>query len=318
MPLSGVAPWAFFFFPPSSNESDYRAGRSKRGACRRRGRRLPQKHGMVVAVSPPGADTGRDILQKGGNAVDAAVATAFAMAVTYPSAGNIGGGGFMLVYPAAARASRSSSITARRPRRRPRKTMFTKTRQLVQPQGRRRPRHGARPGPGPPRFGKLPWKDRGAAGRQAGRGWLPPRCDAGRLAQLASSAVRRISRIAARLRQERREADWQAGDRLVQKDLAKTLRLIAEHGPGWLLQGPSRRAARRRDEARRRTDHAGRTWPATEAKAPQADPRHLPRLRRLRPAAAQLRRHLPGRDAQHPRKLRSAQAGPLVARRRCT
>ena len=60
----------------------------------------PEKHGIVVAVSPPGADAGRDILKKGGNAVDAAVATAFAMAVTYPAAGNIGGGGFMLIHPA--------------------------------------------------------------------------------------------------------------------------------------------------------------------------------------------------------------------------
>src|SRR5437879_5438271 len=58
------------------------------------------RHGMVVAVSPPGADVGCDVLRKGGNAVDAAVATAFAMAVTYPAAGNLGGGGFMVVHPA--------------------------------------------------------------------------------------------------------------------------------------------------------------------------------------------------------------------------
>ena len=59
------------------------------------------KHGMVVCVSPEAADVGVEVLKKGGNAVDAAVAVGFAMAVTYPAAGNIGGGGFMLVHPAA-------------------------------------------------------------------------------------------------------------------------------------------------------------------------------------------------------------------------
>lgn len=55
------------------------------------------KNGMVSAQEAIAADVGRDILAAGGNAIDAAVATGFALAVTHPQAGNIGGGGFMLV-----------------------------------------------------------------------------------------------------------------------------------------------------------------------------------------------------------------------------
>ncbi len=54
--------------------------------------------GMVVAQEARAARIGADILQRGGNAIDAAVAVGFAMAVTYPRAGNIGGGGFMLLH----------------------------------------------------------------------------------------------------------------------------------------------------------------------------------------------------------------------------
>ena len=52
---------------------------------------------MVVAADPIAARVGLKILQQGGNAIDAAVAVGFALAVTYPSAGNLGGGGFMVM-----------------------------------------------------------------------------------------------------------------------------------------------------------------------------------------------------------------------------
>jgi gamma-glutamyltranspeptidase/glutathione hydrolase len=55
------------------------------------------KHGMVVAQEPIAADAGVTVLKSGGNAVDAAIAVGFALAVTHPSAGNLGGGGFMLI-----------------------------------------------------------------------------------------------------------------------------------------------------------------------------------------------------------------------------
>ncbi|MGE4167410.1 MAG: gamma-glutamyltransferase, partial [Xanthobacteraceae bacterium] len=56
------------------------------------------EHGMVVAQEARAVRIGVDVLKAGGNAVDAAVAVGFAMAVTYPRAGNIGGGGFMVIH----------------------------------------------------------------------------------------------------------------------------------------------------------------------------------------------------------------------------
>ena len=67
---------------------------------RAKGGRLPvyAENGMVVSSSEIASEVGRDILKKGGNSIDAAVATAFSLAVTCPRAGNIGGGGFLVYH----------------------------------------------------------------------------------------------------------------------------------------------------------------------------------------------------------------------------
>ena len=76
-----------------ASAQDFRGGRALRSE-----HPVAAKHGMVVAQEKLAAKIGAEVLARGGNAVDAAVATGFAMAVTYPRAGNIGGGGFMVIH----------------------------------------------------------------------------------------------------------------------------------------------------------------------------------------------------------------------------
>jgi gamma-glutamyltranspeptidase/glutathione hydrolase len=197
---------------------------------------VKQRHGLVVAVSPRGADVGRDILQKGGNAVDAAVATAFAMAVTWPAAGNIGGGGFMLIYP----GGKAKPVVIDYRETAPlaaTKTMFQRGDSAYSLKAVGVPGTVRGLALAHAKFGKLPWKDVVMPAVQlAEEGFAIT----GPLASSLNSAVAAGQDFAElrRVLGKDGKADWNAGDRLVQKDLGKTLRLIAEEGPDAFYKGP--------------------------------------------------------------------------------
>ena len=193
------------------------------------------KHGLIVAVSPPGADVGRDILLKGGNAVDAAVATAFAMAVTYPAAGNIGGGGFMVVHPGKGAEPLVFEFRETAPAAAA-KTMYAKneswyTHKCVGVPGTVRGMELAHK-----KFGKLPWKDVVLpAVKLAEEGFV---INDSLASSLNSGVGGSGNPEMARVLGKEGAAGWSGGDRLVQKDLAKTLRLIAEGGADAFYTGP--------------------------------------------------------------------------------
>lgn len=205
---------------------------------------VSSKNGMVISTSAPASDVGAAILKKGGNAIDAAVATAFALAVTHPSAGNIGGGGFMVIRPA-----KGAPITIDYRERAPLKSTETMYLDSTGKIVRARTATGyLAPGvPGTVRglamahkkYGKLPWKNVVMpAVDLAEKGFVLS--DA-----LAKSLNRELSREMAKYPAsvaaygKAGGAQWAAGDTIVLRDLGRTLRAIATKGPsvfytGWI------------------------------------------------------------------------------------
>lgn len=192
-------------------------------------------HGMVVSVSGPASDVGKEILQKGGNAVDAAVATALALAVTYPAAGNIGGGGFMLIYPGHGASPVVIEYRETAPAAST-KTMYLKQESWYGPlvvgvPGTVRGLEAAHK-----KFGKLPWKDLVApAVNLAEKGFLLDSTLANSLNGIVSNGKEfpELQRVFGK----QGKATWQGGDRLIQTDLAHTLRLLADQGPDAFYKG---------------------------------------------------------------------------------
>jgi gamma-glutamyltranspeptidase / glutathione hydrolase len=203
------------------------------------------RQGMVVAQESRAVRIGVDILQQGGNAVDAAVATGFALAVTYPRAGNIGGGGYMIIHLADRNLDTAIDYREIAPAATTRETFLDERGEAD---------------PGKSRDSALAV---GVPGTVAGLALALEKYGSGKftLAQLLAPAIALaregipvVDDVADSLPQARaRFARWPAsakiflhddgstlgpGDTLVQRGLADTLSTIAEGGPRAFYAGP--------------------------------------------------------------------------------
>jgi gamma-glutamyltranspeptidase/glutathione hydrolase len=198
--------------------------------------------GLVVSTSGLASDVGAAVLARGGNAVDAAVATAFALAVTHPSAGNIGGGGFMVVRTASGDAT-TFDYRERAPDRATR-TMYLDARGRID----RSLTAAGYLAPGVPgtvrglalahgRFGRLAWKD-----------VVMPAADLARRGFTVSAGLARGLNSLVDFARDKYPAtvkaygkpdggSWSEGDTLVLGDLARTLTAIATEGPDVFYRG---------------------------------------------------------------------------------
>lgn len=198
--------------------------------------------GMVVSVSPEASDAGLEILKAGGNAVDAAVATGLALAVTFPEAGNIGGGGFMMVWPG---AGENAVVSIEPVCVEYRETCPAALGRNSFVNEKRQEGHHTVGVPGTVRglalahekFGKLKWSQLVApAIRIAEQGFQID-------AALATALNKMLGPPTSNFAEFRRvygrpdKSEWKAGDKLVQPELARTLKALADDGPDSFYRG---------------------------------------------------------------------------------
>jgi gamma-glutamyltranspeptidase/glutathione hydrolase len=198
--------------------------------------------GMVAAQNCLAAETGAQILADGGNAIDAAIATGFSLAVTLPRAGNLGGGGFMLIHDAASGENVAIDYREMAPQKATRDMYLDENGDVDT--NRSRFSHLAAGVPGTvagfyaahEKLGRLPWKTLlQPAIRQAREGIIVSYDLAEFLRARKSKLCRNVAACAYYYKQG--GISYEAGELFVQSDLATTLESIAERGADAFYNG---------------------------------------------------------------------------------
>ena len=207
------------------------------------------RNGMVATAHPEASRVGLEILRAGGNAVDAAVAVQFALAVVYPGAGNLGGGGFM-VYRDKTGAAHTLDFREKAPAKAT-PTMYLDSAGNVRPGGLSISGHLASGVPGSVdgmvqahgRFGNLPWQQvLQPAIDLAKRGFPLTERDARGLNGIRSDLLKINPNKTYFLNGSATDTTrWAKGQTLVQADLSQTLRRIQEQGRNGFYAGETAR-----------------------------------------------------------------------------
>jgi gamma-glutamyltranspeptidase/glutathione hydrolase len=199
-------------------------------------------NGMVVAQDRLAAEVGRDIMAKGGNVVDAAVATGFALAVTHPQAGNLGGGGFMLIKFADRKDVIAIDYREMAPAGASRDMFLDQDGNVDNMRARFSHLSSGVPGSvmglvtAQKKYGALPLKDVIApAIRLAEKGIPVTRALADALAEYSERFKRDPSTMAYFLHTD--GSPYKTGETFVQKDLARTLKAISANGADGFYKG---------------------------------------------------------------------------------
>ena len=198
--------------------------------------------GMVATQNPYASAVGARILEQGGNAVDAAVAIGFTLAVTYPRAGNLGGGGFMLVHDAAKDDTVAIDYRELAPIKASRHMYLDENGEVDR--ARSFFSHLAAGVPGTvagmwyahQHYGQLPWKDLVAPAIELARDGFEVSYDMSVLLVTQRDRLCRNTTTCNYFFKDDGEP-YKPGDRFVQADLARTLELIAERGAKGFYEG---------------------------------------------------------------------------------
>lgn len=200
------------------------------------------ENGAVAAQEEIAAGVGRDILAAGGNAIDAAVATGFALAVTHPQAGNIGGGGFMLIKLAGQETPIAIDYREMAPGAAHRDMFLDDEGNVDNDRARFSRLSSGVPGSvmglvtAQEKYGVLPLEDVVApAIALADKGFAMPRALAEALARSRQRFEKDPSSLGYFYKAD--GSVYRTGERFIQKDLAKTLKRIAKHGADGFYDG---------------------------------------------------------------------------------